>query len=59
MPSYLTYKILGPLYPLWKRLFPKYVTTTEEVGLAMINSVLYGAEKQILESHDIAQLGRL
>jgi len=40
------YKVLGPLYPLLKRLFPKYITNTEELGQAMINAVLYGAEKQ-------------
>ncbi|MGB2959680.1 MAG: NAD-dependent epimerase/dehydratase family protein [Bacteroidota bacterium] len=52
------YKIVGPLYPLWKLLFPKYVMTTEEVGQSMINAVLYGAEKQTLESTDMVRLAR-
>jgi uncharacterized protein YbjT (DUF2867 family) len=31
------YAIVGPLYPVWKLLFPKSVTTTECVGRAMLN----------------------
>lgn len=47
-----------PLYPLLKRLFPKYVTNTEEVSQAMINAVLYGVEKQTLENKDLIQLAK-
>lgn len=50
------YKYLGPLYPVWRFLFPKGVTNTEEVGKAMINAVLYGYEKQTLENSDIIRL---
>jgi hypothetical protein len=57
-PSYFMYKVLKPLYPLLKRLFPKYVTNTEELGQAMINAVLYGAEKQTLENKDLIQLAK-
>jgi hypothetical protein len=39
-----------------KRLFPKYVTNTGEVGQAMINAVLHGAEKQTLGNKDMIQL---
>lgn len=56
--SYLMYKVLGPIYPLLKRLFSKYVTNTEEVGQAMINAVLYGADRQTLENKDIIQLAK-
>jgi hypothetical protein len=28
------YAVMGPLYPVWKLFFPKYVTTTECVGRA-------------------------
>jgi hypothetical protein len=38
--------------------FPKYVTTTEEVGRAMIRVALRGAPKRVLESQDIQDLGR-
>jgi len=50
------YKILGPLFPLLKFLFPNLVTTSEEVGLAMINAVLFGYEKQTLENRDMIRL---
>lgn len=49
----LLYNIAGPLYPLWKLLFGKYVTTTDKVGIAMIRCVLKGYEKHILENSDI------
>lgn len=47
------YAIMGPLYPVWKLLFPKYVTTTERVGRAMLNVVRRGATKSVLENQDI------
>ena len=52
------YRVMGPLYPVWRFLFPKVVTNTIEVGLAMINAVLYGYEKQTLENSDIIKLAR-
>ena len=50
------YAIFGPLYPLWKVLFPKYVSTSEQMGRAMINVVLVGSDKSVLESEDIVKL---
>ena len=50
------YAVMGPLYPLWKRLLPKYVTTTECVGRAMLNVVRHGASKRFLENQDINEL---
>lgn len=47
------YAVMGPLYPIWKRLLPKYVTTTECVGRAMLNVVRHGAPKRFLENQDI------
>jgi uncharacterized protein YbjT (DUF2867 family) len=47
------YAVMGPLYPIWKRLLPKYVTTTECVGRAMLNVVRDGAPKRFLENQDI------
>ena len=47
------YAVMGPLYPIWKRLLPKYVTTTECVGHAMLNVVRHGAPKRVLENLDI------
>lgn len=50
------YSLMGPLLPMLKRLFPKYVTTTEQLGRAMIKVAKQGAPKPILESDDINRL---
>jgi len=50
------YAVAAPLYPLWKKLFPKYVTTTAQVGRAMIHVARQGAPKQVLENWDINAL---
>jgi uncharacterized protein YbjT (DUF2867 family) len=47
------YALTGPLFPAFQILFPKYVTTTEQVGRAMINVARHGASKRILENQDI------
>jgi hypothetical protein len=46
------YALLGPLLPLFIG-FPKYVTTTEKLGRAMLIAAKRGAPKPILESADI------
>jgi len=50
------YAITRPLLPLLERAFPKYVTTTEQIGRAMIGVAMNGAPKAILESADINRL---
>lgn len=50
------YAVMGPLYPIWKRLLPKYVTTTECVGRAMLKVVRQGAANRFLENQDINRL---
>ena len=52
------YKAIGSLYPLLLRLFPNNVSTMQEVGRAMINSVLKGYSKQVLEVVDIKVLAK-
>jgi uncharacterized protein YbjT (DUF2867 family) len=52
-------RMAGPLYPVWKVLFPMYICTLEEVGRAMIHAAESGYPKQILENNDIAQLAEL
>jgi uncharacterized protein YbjT (DUF2867 family) len=47
------YAIMAPLYPLLRRLFPRYVTTTEQLGRAMISVAKTSATKRVLESNDI------
>lgn len=50
---YVTFK---PLYPLFRAMFPGMSSTLSELGMAMINSVLKGYDKQILEVKDIIKL---
>ena len=56
--AYKLYKIVDPLYPVFRKLFPKYVSTLKEIGLAMINTVNKGYDKQILEVRDIVKLAK-
>ena len=50
------YTVLGPLYPLLKRLLPSHVTTTANVGRAMIQVAANGYSKHVLENQDINSL---
>jgi hypothetical protein len=52
------YAMLAPLYPVWKWLFPKYVTTTECVGRAMLTIAKRGALNSVLENQDINHICR-
>jgi hypothetical protein len=54
--TYRIYKVISPLYPIFKLLFSKYVVSLDELGKAMINATLNGPEKRILECIDIVQL---
>jgi uncharacterized protein YbjT (DUF2867 family) len=47
------YVILGPLLPLLKGRFPKYVTSTEQIGRAMLKVAKQSWGKRVLESSDI------
>jgi len=46
------------MYPALKFLFPGAVCTLAEVGLAMINTVNKGPDKQVLEVRDIVMLAK-
>jgi uncharacterized protein YbjT (DUF2867 family) len=48
------YAVVTPLYPLLQRLFPAQVTTTEQLGRAMVAVAKRGAPKRILETIDIS-----
>ncbi|HET6992160.1 MAG TPA: epimerase [Bacteroidia bacterium] len=52
------YKYLGWLYPVIKTVAPNSGSTLAEVGLAMINAVRVGYEKQIVEVKDIIALSK-
>ncbi len=47
------YAVLGPLLPLLSGRFPKYVTTTERIGRAMLVVVRNGWPTRVLETADI------
>jgi len=47
---------LKPLFPALKALFPNHVTTTEQLGRAMLKVAREGFPKQVLESRDIVRV---
>ncbi|WP_316818059.1 NAD-dependent epimerase/dehydratase family protein [Pedobacter nyackensis] len=51
-----SFKLIVALYPILKIFVPGQLLTLEEVGLAMINSVLKGYDKSVLEIKDIKAL---
>lgn len=52
----LMYSILTPLYPILYRLAPRHVTTSENLGRAMIHAAADGYPKRVLENSDINQV---
>jgi uncharacterized protein YbjT (DUF2867 family) len=52
---WVAYTILGPVIPLLRRLFPRYILSSEEIGQAMIQVARQGWPKKILESWDIRE----
>jgi hypothetical protein len=50
------YTTLGPLLPTMYKVFPQYVTTTEQIGRAMLTVAKRGAPKSILENSDINKI---
>jgi hypothetical protein len=52
------YGVFVLLYPVFRTLMPRFVSTLKELGLAMINSVLIGYEKPVLEVKDIVALSK-
>ena len=54
----ILYDVAAPLYPVLNRVAPRHVTTSENVGRAMINAASVGYEKKVLENADINALAR-
>lgn len=50
------YTAIGPMYPLLKRLLPGQVTTTQELGRAMVELLKRGSPERVLENRDIVAL---
>src|SRR5256714_10174423 len=53
----MAYAVLVPLYPLLYRLAPGHVTTSENLGRAMLAAAINGYPKRVLENRDINNLG--
>lgn len=54
----MLYAVMAPLYPMWKSLLPKYVTTTECIGRAMLKVAKRGASTHVVENSEINKLCR-
>ncbi|MEO8150587.1 MAG: NAD-dependent epimerase/dehydratase family protein [Bacteroidia bacterium] len=52
------YKYFGWMYPFLKVVLPNSTSTLKQVALAMINCLIIGSDKQILEVRDINKLGK-
>jgi uncharacterized protein YbjT (DUF2867 family) len=50
------YVVIGPILPLLKRLFPKYVTSTAEVGKAMIRVAKVGNATPVIAADVIGRI---
>jgi uncharacterized protein YbjT (DUF2867 family) len=50
------YAVVAPLYPVLKRLFPGGVTTTAQMGRAMLAVARKGFARPVLETRDINRL---
>ena len=51
------YTVMRPLLPLFKGLAPGYVTTTEQLGQAMIRFAKGGFDRQIVQGRDLVRTG--
>ena len=52
------FKYILWLYPVLHQLIPQYFGSLSDVGLAMVNCILFGFEKKVLEAKDIAGLAK-
>jgi uncharacterized protein YbjT (DUF2867 family) len=50
-------RVVAPLYPVLRRVFPGWVCTLEDLGRAMIRASAGGYHKKVVECTDIALLG--
>ena len=52
----ISYLLMAPVLPLLQRMLPTLMTTTEQLGRAMLHAARSGAPKRILETRDINEL---
>ncbi|MGI5147719.1 epimerase [Plantactinospora sp. CA-294935] len=51
------YALIAPLAPALRRAFPRAVTTTEQIGLAMLGVAERGYPRRVLENRDLTTFG--
>ncbi len=56
--SLMITRIISPFYPVLYKLFPSFITNTEEFGLAMINAALFGSTNKVFENRDIRKMAK-
>jgi uncharacterized protein YbjT (DUF2867 family) len=54
----LVYTVVSPLYPILRTFMPSYVTTTVNLGRAMIEAAYSGCSQHVLETPDINALAQ-
>jgi uncharacterized protein YbjT (DUF2867 family) len=52
------YRLTAPILPVFGRVAPKYFTTTEQLGRALIEIAKHGAPKRTLSTLDVAALAQ-
>ncbi|WP_370961526.1 NAD-dependent epimerase/dehydratase family protein [Amycolatopsis sp. cg9] len=52
----LLYRVLTPLYPVLRRIAPRYVTTSVQLGRAMLEATRSGVSRRVLATADINEL---
>jgi uncharacterized protein YbjT (DUF2867 family) len=52
------YALARPFLPVLKALFPGSITTTEQLGRAMVQTARHGAPKRVLDTRDINALAK-
>lgn len=52
------YRYLNWMYPALRKIFPAYVSTLKELGIAMIHAATDGYDKSVLEVKDIVALAK-
>jgi uncharacterized protein YbjT (DUF2867 family) len=56
--AHIFYRYIDWLFPLFRLMIPNYVSSLEELGLAMIHAATLGYDKPVLEVRDILALSK-
>ena len=56
--TYTIYKVLGPLYPLWKLILPSNTCTLSDLGQSMLCAATGSPNSNVLNSNAITELAK-